>query len=123
MLEHASGKIWCLASRLGNSKWREDSTINTMTCKIDRLFIGEDRVRLSISGQITGQDVDLLRNLLEQERTAVAIDLENVHLVDHEAVKLLALSEANGVELRNSPAYVREWVGRERAQMRADPPG
>jgi hypothetical protein len=40
----------------------------------------------------------------------------NVLLVGREAVKLLALSEANGTELRNCPPYVREWVTRERAE-------
>ncbi len=93
-----------------------------MTCRIHRLLIGEDRVLLSISGRVTAQDVDLLRGLLEQERSAEAIDLKDVLLVDREAVKLLALSEAKGIELRNCPAYIREWVARERAKMR-DPPG
>jgi hypothetical protein len=31
-------------------------------------------------------------------------------------VKLLALTEARGVELRNCPAYIREWIEREREQ-------
>jgi len=35
-------------------------------------------------------------------------------LVDREAIRPLALSEEKGVELRNCPAYVREWVARER---------
>ena len=85
-----------------------------MTCRIDRLLIGEERVLLSISGRITGQSVDVLRGLLEQERSAVAIDLKDVLLVDREAVKLLALRESDGAELRNCPAYIREWVTRER---------
>lgn len=71
---------------------------------------------LSISGRITGQDLDMLRNLVGQESGAVAIDLESVLLVDREVVKLLACSEENGIELRNCPADIREWVGRERAQ-------
>jgi hypothetical protein len=29
-------------------------------------------------------------------------------------VRLLAFSEANGIELRNCPAYIREWVAKER---------
>ena len=45
-----------------------------------------------------------------------AIDLKNVLLVDREGVKLLALREANGTELRNCPPYIREWVTRERAE-------
>jgi hypothetical protein len=77
-------------------------------------------VILCISGRITTQNLDMLRDLLTQERGAVAIDLNDVLLVDGEAVKLLALSEAQGVELRNCPAYIREWVTRESAQMKTD---
>src|SRR4051812_16380468 len=91
-----------------------------MSCRIDRLLLGEDLVVLCISGGITGQDVDMLRALLEQERSAVAIDLKNVLLVDRETVKLLAIRESNGAELRNCPAYIREWVTRERAEANAD---
>ena len=40
-----------------------------------------------------------------------------------EAVKLLALHESNGAELRNCPAYIREWVTRERADMNASEQG
>jgi hypothetical protein len=40
--------------------------------------------------------------------------------VDRKTVKLLALRESNGAELRNCPAYIREWVTRERADTNAD---
>ena len=90
-----------------------------MTCRIDRVVIGTGLRILHICGQITGKDVDLLRSLLEQERSVVAIDLRNVLLVDRAAVRLLALSELNGAELRNCPAYIREWVTQERAVINA----
>jgi hypothetical protein len=90
-----------------------------MTCRIDRAVIGTGCLILHISGQIIGQDVDLLRSLLEQEGSVVAIDLEDVLLVDRQAVKLLVLSELKGAELRNCPAYIREWVTRERAVIHA----
>jgi hypothetical protein len=88
-----------------------------MSCRIDRLVIGEDLVMLRISGRISGQDVNMLRALLEQERSVVAIDLMEVLLVNREAVKLLTLRESNGAELRNCPAYIREWVTREKITM------
>ena len=95
----------------------------TMTCRIDRVVIGTGLLILHISGQITGKDVDLLRSVLEQERDVVAIDLKDVLLVDRGAVRLLALSELNGAELRNCPAYIREWVTRERAAINASGQG
>jgi hypothetical protein len=85
-----------------------------MSCRIDRLISGEDLVVFSVSGRIQAEHVDTLRELLEREKNRVAIDLKQVSLVDREAVRLLALSEANGIELRNCPAYIREWVAREK---------
>ena len=83
-----------------------------MTCRIDRLSI-EHGVVLHISGRIAAEDLDVLRTALEEGRV-VAIDLAEVELVDRDAVKLLAQTEAEGIELRNCPAYIREWVTKER---------
>jgi hypothetical protein len=87
-----------------------------MACRIDRLLAERHLVVLRISGRIAGDDVDVLRSALDQERGAIAIDLAEVGLVDRSAVNLLVLSETRGVELRNCPPYVREWIAREREQ-------
>jgi len=92
-----------------------------MSCRIDRVVNDDKRVVLLVSGRITGEDVEMLRGVLEQESGGFAIDLQNVLLVDREAVKLLALSEANGTELRNCPPYIREWVTRDRTEMQGRP--
>jgi anti-anti-sigma regulatory factor len=83
-----------------------------MTCRIDRLSIDQGVV-LRISGRITGEGLDVLRTALEEGRV-VALDLTEVELVDRDAVTLLAVAEGNGIELRHCPAYIREWVTRER---------
>ena len=88
------------------------ATARAMTCRIDRLSI-EQRVVLRISGRIAGEDLEVLRTALAESRV-VAIELAEVELVDRAAVELLALNEANGIELRQCPAYIREWVTRER---------
>jgi hypothetical protein len=85
-----------------------------MSCKIERLVSGEDLVVLRVSGRIDGGHVDTLKELIGRENGRVAIDLREVILVNREAVRLLALSEARGIEVRNCPAYIREWVARER---------
>jgi hypothetical protein len=90
-----------------------------MSCRIDRVVDADNLIVLCISGKISGQHVDTLRSVLRQEAGALAIDLKNVSLVDREAVQLLALTEDSGMELRNCPAYIREWVTRERADMHA----
>ena len=87
-----------------------------MSCRIDRLT-GDDEVVLSISGRITEQDLGILHSAIEAEASAVAIDLENVELVDREVVKYLAQRELDGTVLRNCSAYIREWITRERAEL------
>jgi hypothetical protein len=88
----------------------------TMSCRIDRVISAKNLAVLLVSGRITGEHVDMLRGVLEQESGGLVIDLKNVLLADREAVKLLALNESNGTELRNCPPYIREWVTRERAE-------
>jgi hypothetical protein len=92
----------------------------TMACRIDRLVTERGLVALRISGQITGDDVDVVRAAIDQERGAVAIDLKAVGVVDRAAVNLLVFNEGRGIELRNCPPYIREWVDRERAQTPPD---
>jgi hypothetical protein len=91
-----------------------------MTCRIDRVVSEDNTTVLCISGKISGKHVDTLRNVLRHETGALIIDLGNVSLVDREGVQLLALTEDTGLELRNCPPYIREWVTREKVDMRAD---
>jgi hypothetical protein len=105
----------CRASLFGNERTDHFESKPIMTCRIERFVIKADQVILCISGRIREQDVDTLRACLEQERDAVAIDLKNILLVNSEAVRFLASLESTGTELRNCPAYIREWVTRERA--------
>jgi hypothetical protein len=84
-----------------------------MSCRIERLVKG-DFVVLRVSGRIQAEHVNMVSDLLGREKGRVAIDLKEVILVSHEAVDLLALSEVNGIELRNCTSYIREWVDRSR---------
>ena len=90
-----------------------------MTCRVDRLLTEEGAAVLRLSGRITDEDVDVLRAALEQETGAVDIDLKDVSLVDREAVTVLAFCEGKGIGLRNCPAYIREWIDRERAHTKS----
>jgi len=84
-----------------------------MTFKVERLVVGEIVV-LCLSGRIGADGVDTLRELLKQEERKVAIDLREVTLISREVIRFLALSEVNGVELRNCADYIGEWIARER---------
>lgn len=83
-----------------------------MTCRIDRIPTDQGLV-LRIIGRITGEDLDVLRTALV-DGSVVALELAELELIDRDALKLLAINEANGIELRHCPAYIREWIGTER---------
>jgi hypothetical protein len=83
-----------------------------MTCRIDRLSTEQGLV-LHISGRIAAEAVEVVRAALD-EFPVVAIEIAAVELVDGDAVKLLAQTEGEGIELRNCPAYIREWITKER---------
>jgi hypothetical protein len=112
-MDRKSGKL--IASRRNPYANERKAESYTMSCRIDRLVSAGDLVVLRVSGRIRAENLDTLRELLGREKAGVVIDLKEVTLVDRDAVTFLALSESGGIELRNCPAYVREWIHRERA--------
>ena len=69
-------------------------------------------VRFALSGRIESEHLAELQRLIDEDapRGTITLDLREVRLVDREAVDFLTRSEANGVRLRNCPAYLREWI-------------
>jgi hypothetical protein len=83
-----------------------------MTYRIDRLSTEQGLV-LCVSGRLAEEDLELVRMALDGRRV-VAIELAEVEVVSRDAVKLLVRAEAEGIELRRCPAYIREWITNER---------
>jgi len=83
-----------------------------MTCRIDRLSTEQGLV-LYISGRLAAEELEIVRIALD-ERRVVAIELAEVQLVSRDVVKLLVQAEAEGIELRSCPAFIREWITNER---------
>jgi anti-anti-sigma regulatory factor len=73
-------------------------------------------VMFTVSGRIEREGVDELQRLfgLETVDHHIVLDLRDVTLVDRDAVKFLARCETTGIKLRNCPAYVRNWIDKER---------
>jgi len=70
---------------------------------------------LTVSGRIDAGQLSDLRGLIETERTSdVVVDLNEVSLVDVEVVRFLRQCEMQGIRLAHCPAYVREWMVREK---------
>ena len=82
--------------------------------KIQKTANGE--VILRLSGRMDSEDVGELEALLRSEGKgrSVVLDLKDLTLVDRGAVRFLASCEADSIKIKNCPAYIREWITRER---------
>jgi len=80
-----------------------------MTLRIDR--VGE-RVRLS--GEFRSAHVHQVKTEIDHCGSPSILDLEEVDLVDVEAIHFLNSCEDQGVSVLNASAYIKEWMVQER---------
>lgn len=88
--------------------------ITALMLKIHRTANGE--VILKISGRMDAENIADVKISLESEvgGRRVVLDLQDLTLVDRDAVTFLAGCETEGVRIVNCPAYIRDWIARER---------
>lgn len=93
--------------------------LRSMTLRIQR-SVESERVVFTLTGRIQAAQVPELLALLKSESTphGVVFDLEQIKLVDRDAVLFLALGETLGARLRNCSAYIRKWIEQERSAQR-----
>lgn len=84
-----------------------------MTLRIEKVSDGR-LVILRLSGRLQAEHIEELKTHLESQAQKVVLDLDQVKLVDREAVCFLAACEENGVQLSQCSPYIREWINRER---------
>ena len=83
-----------------------------MTLKIERSF-QKGKAYLRLSGRIGFDNLEELKAQLEGQ-AASTLDMEQVTLVDLDAIRLLVALEAEGTQVVHCSAYIREWMARER---------
>ena len=87
-----------------------------MTLKIEWIS-GKRGARIRLSGELRFDHLNQVK--AEIERCGpVALDLEEVDLVDVEGVRFLNGCEAQGISVLHCSPYIREWMLRERAGMK-----
>jgi len=68
----------------------------------------------TLSGRMTAEEVAELKALFDADYRKIVLDLRDVRLADRDAVRFLRGCEADGMKLENCPAYIREWMDREK---------
>ncbi len=82
--------------------------------KITRTTNGE--VVFKLSGRMDAENVGELEKLFRAEASGrrIVLNLEDLTLVDQNVVIFFRRCEANSIQLKNCPAYIREWITGER---------
>ena len=84
-----------------------------MTLKIEKNWDGY-RTSLRLIGRMQAEHLEDLEKEVRESGSAITLDLEELTLVDVEAVRFLGTCEARGVTLLNCSPYISDWIGKER---------
>ena len=82
-----------------------------MTLKIERI-----RSRIRLSGEFRSEHLDQVIAEIQLCESPPVLDLEELNLVDVEAIRFLNACEAIGIPVSHCSAYIREWMLRERSR-------
>lgn len=87
--------------------------------RIQRSVNGQ--VVFTISGRIQTEHIEQFQQLLAVETPGqlLIFDLQDVTLVNQEAVTFLADCEADGIRLESCPLHIRNWIDREKRRNKS----
>jgi hypothetical protein len=87
--------------------------VSDVTLKIEKI-VRKRRTTVRLIGRVRAEDLPEVARQLEASGPRVVVQLDEVTLVDVDAVRFLNRCETEGVWLVKCPPYIREWMSRER---------
>ena len=85
-----------------------------MTFKIET-YRDEHGTTIRLIGRMRAEHLSDLEKQIRESGSKVVLDLEELDLIDVEAVRFLGICEIQGVTLLNCSPYIRDWIGKERS--------
>jgi hypothetical protein len=84
-----------------------------MTWRIERAS-AQGRTTIRLIGRVQSEYLAELKTQIESPEPHLALDLEEVTLVDVGVVRFLLACEESGIELLHCSPYIRQWMASER---------
>jgi len=84
-----------------------------MTLKIEQ-YSDEYGTTLRLIGRMHAEHLPELEKQIRESGSKIVLDLEELNLVDVDAVRFLGSCETAGVTIMNCSPYIRDWIGQER---------
>jgi len=86
-----------------------------MTLRIESVS-DEHGTTIRLIGRMQAQHVEELKAQIATSRARVLLDLEELSLVDIDAVRFLGACQAGGIGLVHCPPYINDWIAKERGR-------
>jgi anti-anti-sigma regulatory factor len=83
-----------------------------MTFKIEKQCDGPETT-IRLIGRMQAQHLPALQLIIEQSEPRIVLDLEELALVDVEAVRFLGSCRRNRMLLLHCSPYIRDWIVKE----------
>ena len=93
-----------------------------MNFKIERVRGNESEVVLNLCGRIQLEQLDTIKRSIDVEAQTIVLDLTEITIADRPSVIFLAECELRGIEIRNAPAFLTQWIAKEEKQMLSEIP-
>ena len=84
-----------------------------MTLRIEKASDGHSTT-IRLIGRIRAEHLDELKAQIKEGGSRIALDLEEVSLVDVDVVRFLGTCHAEGIHLVQCSPYIRDWIAKER---------
>ena len=86
-----------------------------MTLRIESVS-DEHGTTIRLIGRMQAQHVEELKAQIGASGPRVVLDLEELSLVDVDAVRFLSTCQAGGVSIVHCPPYINDWIAKERGR-------
>jgi hypothetical protein len=83
-----------------------------MTFRIEK-YADEHSTTIRLIGRMQAEHLAEVETQIEESESRIVLDLEELNLVDVEAVRFLGSCEVAGITLVNCSPYIRDWIGKE----------
>ena len=85
---------------------------NNMVLKIESVSDARGTT-IRLIGRMQEEHLEELKGQIRITGPTIELDLEQLSLIDVEAVRFLAVCEIEGIHIVHCPPYIRDWIDKE----------
>jgi anti-anti-sigma regulatory factor len=89
-----------------------------MTLRIEK-YSDRGSTTIRLIGRMQAEHLSEVERQIDASGPNVALDLEEVTLVDVEVVRFLGICQTRGIDVLNCSPYISDWIFKERGQKGA----